>query len=468
MITFPFTDVINAIRNAKKGVEVRENLAQMGEYCKQFTEEAGQKANAARDEAKGYAADAKASEKKATDAVAGIDQTKTDAVQAVQQAQTTATNAVQQAQSTATTAVTTKQTEAVQAVGTAQTGAVKAVDDERDAALQQVANSTQAAETAASDAAAFKQAAQASKEAAAASAGAAESSATAASGSASAAATSESNAATSAQNAETDADRAEAAAALAGTRASTDKELKTENAPADAKATGEALKDRLSLSGGKMGGNIDFANPDTGNVTAWIGATSNDSSNGPGQDLNNLVINSWQGVSFSSSNQDGPYANKTAVGIDCRNGIVKAARFEGEADNSAKWGNYERRFNEETDSTLVLVETDGKYVDLRPADSIGLTAFAASDPHYVRFNDGTQICWELGAYVDGYATETNRRVNFPVPFTDAPAILTTANVNAGSDTIISIGWESATAFSIGANGSDRRGITSWIAIGRWK
>ncbi len=241
MITFPFTDVINAIRNAKKGVEVRENLAQMGEYCKQFTEEAGQKANAARDEAKGYAAGAKASEKKATDAVAGIEQTKTDAVQAVQNAQTTATNAVQQAQTTATSAVTTKQTEAVQAVGTAQTGAVKAVDDERDAALQQVADSTKAAQTAASNAAASEQAAQASKEAAATSAGAAANSATAASGSASAAATSESNAATSAQSAGADADRAEAAAELAGTRANTDKTLTTENAPADAKAVGEAL-----------------------------------------------------------------------------------------------------------------------------------------------------------------------------------------------------------------------------------
>lgn len=221
MITFPFTDVINAIRNAKKGVEVRENLAQMGEYCKQFTEEAGQKANAARDEAKGYAAAAKASEKKATDAVAGIEQTKTDAVQAVQQAQ-----------STATTAVTTKQTEAVQAV-----------DDERDAALQQVADSTKAAQTAARNAAASAQAAQASKEAAATSAGAAESSATAASGSASAAATSESNAATSAQSSKTDADRAEAAAALAGTRANTDKTLATENAPADAKAVGDIILD---------------------------------------------------------------------------------------------------------------------------------------------------------------------------------------------------------------------------------
>lgn len=233
MITFPFTDVINAIRNAKKGVEVRENLAQMGEYCKQFTKEAGTRADAAKAAAETAATNAKASEKKATDAVAGIEQTKTDAVQAVQNAQTTATTAVQQAQSTATTAVTTKQTEAVQAV-----------DDERDAALQQVADSTQAAQTAASNAAASEQAAQASKEAAATSAGAAESSATAASGSASAAATSESNAAASAQSAETDADRAEAAAELAGTRANTDKTLKTENAPADAKAVGDYILDR--------------------------------------------------------------------------------------------------------------------------------------------------------------------------------------------------------------------------------
>ena len=138
------------------------------------------------------------------------------------------------------------------------------------------------------------------------------------------------------------------------------------------------------------------------------------------------------------------------------------------ADNSAKWGDYERRFNEVTGSTLVLVETDGKYVDLRPAESIGLTAFAASDIHYIRCNDGMQICWELGSYVEGLPTETNRRVTFPVPFIDSPAILATANVNIGPDAIISVGWESATGFSIGANSSEARGITSWIAIGRWK
>lgn len=222
MITLNFDEVLERTYNAKKGVDVRYGLGQGFEYCKQFA-----------DEAQSHATNAKASEKKATDAVAGIEQTKTDAVQAVQQAQ-----------STATTAVTTKQTEAVQAIGTAQTGAVKAVDDERDAALQQVADSTQAAKTAASNAAASAQAAQASKEAAATSAGAAESSATAASGSASAAATSESNAESSAQSSKTDADRAEAAAELAGTRANTDKTLSTENAPADAAAVGDIILDR--------------------------------------------------------------------------------------------------------------------------------------------------------------------------------------------------------------------------------
>lgn len=226
MITLNFNEVLKRVYNAKKGVEVRYGLGQGFEYCKQFA-----------DEAQGYATNAKASEKKATDAVAGIEQTKTDAVQAVQNAQTTATTAVQQAQSTATTAVTTKQTEAVQAVGAAQAGAVKAVDDERDAALQQVANSTKAAQTAASNAAASEQAAQASKEAAA-------TSATAASGSASAAATSESNANQSAENSEASAVRSEAAAKKAEAVVGTDKTLKTENAPADAKAVGDIILDR--------------------------------------------------------------------------------------------------------------------------------------------------------------------------------------------------------------------------------
>lgn len=436
-MTKTFEEVISGIRKAKKGVEVREDLAQMGEYCKQFTDEAGQKADSARDEAKGYAAAAKASEKKATDAVAGIEQTKADAVQAVQNAQTTATTAVQQAQTAATDAVTAKQTEAVQAV-----------DDERDAALQQVADSTRAAQTAASNAAASEQAAQASKEAAA-------NSATAASGSASAAATSESNAASSAQSAGTDADRAEAAANLAGIRANTDKTLKTENAPADAAAVGNIILDRtketpqpifyskaevdkllagkLDLTGGVMTGELNFSGGQNGSILSG----EEDAANVPGDPLNNLVIRSWWGVSFTTDCPNQTYTGKTAVGIDCRNGTIKAPRFEGVADNGV----------------------------------------VASGAGYARFGGGTQICWgESAAFSEIKAGDVVRTVcTFAAPFVNSDySCATTFGADGGNSWNLRVsatlrGTSNLQIFigsrdlAVGAGTTIR-----YIAIGRWK
>lgn len=201
MITLNFDEVLKRIYNAKKGVEVRYGLGQGFEYCKQFA-----------DEAQGYANSAKASEKKATDTVAGIEQTKADAVKAVQNAQTTATTAITQTKDAALTGI-----------GNAKTGA-----------LQEVANSTATAETAASAAAGFASDANASKKAAA-------TSAAAAADSASAASTSETNSSASESAAQKSAEEAAASAALAGTRAGTDKTLKVEDAPADAAATGAAL-----------------------------------------------------------------------------------------------------------------------------------------------------------------------------------------------------------------------------------
>lgn len=418
MITFPFTDVINAIRNAKKGVEVRENLAQMGEYCKQFTDEAGQKANAAKEAAETAATNAKASEKKATDAVAGIEQTKTDAVQAVQNAQTTATTAVQQAQTAATDAVTAKQTEAVQAV-----------DDERDAALQQVADSTQAAQTAASDAAASEQAAQSSKEAAATSAGAAESSATAASGSASAAATSESNAATSAQSAETDADRAKAAAELAGTRANTDKTLKVENAPADAAAVGKELDKKV---------NKDVIYDSNGNI-----------------------------IFYSKAVVDKLLAGKLGL--------------HDTADNSNKLGGYELRLSEHPNSISILVQTvdeDGStHIDVRKDASIGLTAIVASGSNYVRFVDGTQICW--GYIIFGQmnpSSATVSRFTFAVPFSNTDyAIMSLQTHDVGGTNFLAINLVDKTTtgatvsvYNSKSNPNNAGVGHDCIAIGRWK
>lgn len=91
----------------------------------------------------------------------------------------------------------------------------------------------------------------------------------------------------------------------------------------------------------------------------------------------------------------------------------------------------------------------------------------ASGDGYVRFADGTQICWEIGCYVDGYITETNRRVNFPVAFASNPAVVAASNANIGNTTVI-VGWESTTGFTIGETSGNLRGNTNWIAIGRWK
>lgn len=219
MITLNFDEVLKRIYNAKKGVEVRYGLGQGFEYCKQFA-----------DEAQDHAANAKASADKAKQTVAGIEQTKTDAVQEVQNAQTTATTAITQTKDAALTDI-----------GNAKTGA-----------LQEVANSTATAETAASAAAGSASDANASKEAAA-------TSAAAAADSASAASTSETNSSASASAAATSEANAKKYSEEAGAKASTDKTLSIENAPADAKATGDALAGKLSLSGGAMTGPLILA-----------------------------------------------------------------------------------------------------------------------------------------------------------------------------------------------------------------
>lgn len=200
-MTKTFPEVISGIRTAKKGVEVREDIAQMGEYVEQFAATATQKAK-----------EAAASEKKASDVVANIDQQKADSVAAVQQAQTTATAAITQTKDAALTNI----------------------DNAKTGALQEVANSTATAEAAAAAAAASASAAAESEEASA-------SSASAAAGSASAASISETNSSASESAAQKSAEEAAASAALAGTRAGTDKTLKVEDAPADAAATGAAL-----------------------------------------------------------------------------------------------------------------------------------------------------------------------------------------------------------------------------------
>lgn len=117
--------------------------------------------------------------------------------------------------------------QALQDTETEHTAALQDIAQARTAALTDVANSTRTATTAAETATQQATAAAGSASTAAAKAGEASASAGAA--------------ATSRQAAEKAQKSAEDAAALAGTRAGTDKDLNTENAPADAAAVGKAF-----------------------------------------------------------------------------------------------------------------------------------------------------------------------------------------------------------------------------------
>ena len=95
----------------------------------------------------------------------------------------------------------------------------------------------------------------------------------------------------------------------------------------------------VNVSGDTMTGHLKF-NPGiqaTWSVkgTSYITNGNTDSGTTVGGDLANLVISSWFGVSFTTVCAEQQYTKKPAVGIDCRNGIVKAAMFAGNLQGNA-------------------------------------------------------------------------------------------------------------------------------------
>lgn len=65
-MTKTFKQVIDGIRTAVLGKEVREDIAQMGEYCQKFTEDAGKQADAAKQAAETAASNASTAASTAT------------------------------------------------------------------------------------------------------------------------------------------------------------------------------------------------------------------------------------------------------------------------------------------------------------------------------------------------------------------------------------------------------------------
>lgn len=128
----------------------------------------------------------------------------------------------------------------------------------------------------------------------------------------------------------------------------------------------------------------------------------------------------------------------------------------------------------------VILDEDGNVifyskaaVDELLAGKLGLhdaadNGVVASGYNYVRFGDGTQICWGRAVPANSI-TSTEKYVSFPIPFAENAKVLTTMNANMGG-VPVQVGWESSTGFTIGCgwNGIGGGGETTWFAIGRWK
>lgn len=88
--TYPWASVLNSIRTAILGRDVRENIAQMGEYCKKYADEAGTRADSAKQAAAGSASAAAASATNASQSATAAAGSATAANQSAQQAAQTA------------------------------------------------------------------------------------------------------------------------------------------------------------------------------------------------------------------------------------------------------------------------------------------------------------------------------------------------------------------------------------------
>ncbi|WP_051469876.1 pyocin knob domain-containing protein [Chelativorans sp. J32] len=90
---------------------------------------------------------------------------------------------------------------------------------------------------------------------------------------------------------------------------------------------------------------------------------------------------------------------------------------------------------------------------------------------YVRYADGTQICWgAVTGTVPAAPGATYASTNFPIAFTASPYTLVSPNTSLAQRFNVSIGAVSAGGLEVAAGDNVGSGVsmaTNWIAIGRW-
>ena len=98
----------------------------------------------------------------------------------------------------------------------------------------------------------------------------------------------------------------------------------------------------------------------------------------------------------------------------------------------------------------------------------GATSIAASGDGYIRFTDGTQICWNTSEQTDSWDYWT-----FPVPFTNtkyAVSGMKAGNISSSSENRFYYFEKTKSKIRVGdfCNGNSNSSYSTFIAIGRWK
>lgn len=184
----------------------------------------------------------------------------------------------------------------------------------------------------------------------------------------------------------------------------------------------------------------------TENNFGAIYETYNDSANGDGGGLNNLVIRSWWGVSFTSNAAAGQYGgqNKTAVGIDCREGIVKAYNFEGLLNGHS--------VNADVPENAKFTDTKGRY--------IGTTVTKPQDKTemYITYLSSGYIVMAGKTASKSYAMNTQYGNAFWAPFT----IYLPPNIVKNIDSVNITPFAETGLISASINGYTSEQITGFV------